>query len=322
MEKENGTLNVIGNIFAFIFGTILALLVVICTTRNFAAKFFTEKEINKIIEKIDVEKLLKDENGNDIKPVANMKEEFVNQGIPKDAVDKVINSNAVREITSGVTKKVVDHVIYNKDVTEDTISEDDIRKLVKSNMGLIKKELEKRDIVESEKITPEVEEKIIKKIETKIPVIKEQINTATEKVIEVVDKVAEENPEVNEVKQEVDNTLNLVRKVFSKEVTYALYISIALLTVLIVLIRFKRFKFLKWFSYVLILSGIMLFGIYIIFPLLSKYISMSPDMFQELLKYIFNSSSNIFLIKSIICLVISIVLIIIYKLLNKKLNKA
>ena len=322
MEKENGTLNVIGNIFAFIFGTILALLVVICTTRNFAAKFFTEKEINKIIEKIDVEKLLKDENGNDIKPVANMKEEFINQGIPKDAVDKVINSNAFREITSGVTKKVVDHVIYNKDVTEDTISEDDIRKLVKSNMGLIKKELEKRDIVESEKITPEVEEKIIKKIETKIPVIKEQINTATEKVIEVVDKVAEENPEVNEVKQEVDNTLNLVRKVFSKEVTYALYISIALLTVLIVLIRFKRFKFLKWFSYVLILSGIMLFGIYIIFPLLSKYISMAPDMFQELLKYIFNSSSNIFLIKSIICLVISIVLIIIYKLLNKKLNKA
>ena len=316
MEKENGTLNVIGNIFAFIFGTILALLVVICTTRNFAAKFFTEKEINKMIEKVDVEKLLKDDNGNDIKPVANMKEEFVNQGIPKDAVDKVINSNAVREITSGVTKKVVDHVIYNKDVTEDTISEDDIRKLVKSNMGLIKKELEKRDIAKSEKITPEVEEKIIQKIETKIPVIKEQINTATEKVIEVVDKVAEENPEVNEVKQEVDKTLNLVRKVFSKEVTYALYISIALLTVLIVLIRFKRFKFLKWFSYVLILSGIMLFGIYIIFPLLSKYISMAPDMFQELLKYIFNSSSNIFLIKSIICLVISIVLIIIYKLLN------
>ena len=141
MEKENGTLNVIGNIFAFIFGTILALLVVICTTRNFAAKFFTEKEINKMIEKVDVEKLLKDDNGNDIKPVANMKEEFVNQGIPKDAVDKVINSNAVREITSGVTKKVVDHVIYNKDVTEDTISEDDIRKLVKINMGLIKKEL-------------------------------------------------------------------------------------------------------------------------------------------------------------------------------------
>ena len=308
-------LNFILNIFLALLTIILSIVLVLFIVRNSSSKLFNEKEIKKIIDNINILDLVKDKDGNDIGPVKEIKDKLVNVGVPDAAIEGFINSSPIKEVVSDITEDAIDIIIYDDKFEFERYSSNDISEFFHENISIIVSEMQKNNVPRSDELTKERQEKILNKMDEELPVLVDKVNMLTEEATDKLETV------IDQLKNSAaygsfNNILNLLRTFFSKKVTYLFLGFIILGLLLIGIIKHKHFEFLTWYSFISLLTSMMLFIIKVLMLKTKSMLIDLPEIFRDLYINISKIVSNSLLIYFVIFFVIGILLIIIRSLIK------
>lgn len=323
----------IGKAFLFIITMLLSIILIIDITvynvRNITENFISEEKIKEEIASINIMDLLKDNEGNEIKEITEIKNSLVSAGMPVETVEEFINSEPIHDITSKVVTDTVNYIFYDKepDIKTDFDSKD-ITNFLRENMSIIATELQERNVPKSELLTEELQEKILTNVEEQIPVIEESLKKITDELIILI-KNTDEYKQVEEYQKKLNEVLSIIQLIYSDKVTNILIITFVVCVVGIIISRLSPYSYLKYLGGVSIIVGCLLFTVNLLIPNLYGYIEEIPYVFQNLVTHILNDSKNLFLNKSIVHFIIGAILIIlniiIYyikeKMEDRKINK-
>lgn len=323
----------IGKAFLFIITMLLSIILIIDITvynvRDITENFISEEKIKEEIASINIMDLLKDNEGNEIKEITEIKNSLVNAGLPVETVEEFINSEPVHDITSKVVTDAVNYIFYDKepDIKTDFDSKD-ITNFLRENMSIIATELQEKNVPKSELLTEELQEKILTNVEEQIPVIEESLKKITDEVTTLI-KNTDEYKQVEEYQKKLNEVLSIIQLIYSDKVTNILIITFVVCVVGIIISRLSPYSYLKYLGGVSIIAGCLLLTVNLLIPNLYVYIEEIPYVFQNLVTNILDDSKNLFLNKSIIHFIIGAILIIlniiIYyikeKMEDRKINK-
>lgn len=323
----------IGKAFLFIITMLLSIILIIDITvynvRDITENFISEEKIKEEIASINIMDLLKDNEGNEIKEITEIKNSLVNAGLPVETVEEFINSEPVHDITSKVVTDAVNYIFYDKepDIKTDFDSKD-ITNFLRENMSIIAEELQERNVPKSELLTEELQEEILTNIEEQIPVIEESLKKITDEVTTLI-KNTDEYGQVEEYQKKLNEVLSIIQLVYSDKITNMLIIIFVVCVVGIIISRLSPYSYLKYLGGVSIIAGCLLFTVNLLIPKLYVYIEEIPYAFQNFVTLILDDSKDLFLNKSIVHFIIGAILIIlniiIYyikeKMEDRKINK-
>ncbi len=218
-------------------------------------------------------------------------DEAESHGIPKTLVDEIFNSKEVKSFLGEAVGNTTDYIVNGK-VTESLTSED-FNKLLDDN---IDKWIEdsNTDISDSKK------EVLVIRIKNESRGIIDNLpNTET------INKTFDEK------------TLNQIRFIFSNKVKVALVILIVTAMTIILLLKRKQNKYLGYIGAIALITGLITVATSFI---INDIVALALNNYN--LSFMTNSFSSIFshqiLITGIVSTVISIIIFIIYGLLNRK----
>lgn len=289
---------------------ILSITGFIYNTRDITKEFISEEQIKKAIDNINILDLLKDENGNELEPIVKVKTELVNAGLPVETVESFINSEPVKQITTDATMLVIDYVFYDKQIETPALDKEQIFSFIKENMTIIVNEMQEHNVPKSELLTLEKQQEVLTKLEEKMPIIEEKINEVTSTLEEKI-KGTDEYKQVEEYKEQMNKTLDIIRFIYGNEVTTIIIVMCLVCIIGIILCSLSFYKYFKWLGISSLLSGTLLYIVSLIIPQLYQYVNDIPYIFQNLFTMILNDSRNLFVSKSIPYFIIGIVLIIV-----------
>ena len=319
-----GLLKVFLGIITFISMIVLTLDLTLYSIRNISEQFLNEKEIRKMVENINIMDLLKDENGNEIKEITEIKNELVSAGIPTETVEEFINSEPVKNLTTNILTTSIDYVVYNKKPETKEINEEEVYNFIEQNIYEVVKVLKENNVPKSEELTDERINEVLVEVKKEVPVIKEQVQELTNQIEEKL-KETEEYKTLEDYKNNLDNALTLIRFIYSDYITNIIITIGIISTVLIILSRFSYYTYLKWVGLSVTLSGIILYITSICINLLTNYKNEIPYVFQNLFDTIINDSKSLFVKEANIYILMGVMLIIanivIYKIKDKKEDK-
>lgn len=323
----------IGKIFLFIITILLSLILILDVTvyniRDITKIFISEEKIKEELASINILDLLKDQNGNEIKEITEIKNTLVSAGIPVETVESFIDSEPIHDITNKVVTDTVNYIFYDKEPEIKTnFDSKEITNFFRENMSIISKELQERNVPKSELLTEELQEKVLTNIEEKIPVIEESLKKITDEVTAIIQNT-DEYKQVEEYQQKLNEVLSTIQLIYSDKVTNILIIIFVVCVVGIILSRFSPYNYLKYLGGVSLIVGTLLLIVSLVIPKLYAYIGQIPYVFQNFVTLILNDSKDLFLNKSIIHFVIGAILIILNiiifyvkeKLEDRKINK-
>lgn len=302
-------------ILAILFTILLSVDIIIFTLRKISEDYISERAIYSFIDNIDINDLLK-ENGKEIEQITVIKQKLVEAGIPEELVTDFVTSEPVKEVISESINQTTQYVLYGKEF-EYELNTDDVYQFIEVNLPIISEELQEKNIPKSEYLTKENQEKILKEVKTITPVIENKINETK--------SILEDKWNNSEYKTKLDKILNIIRKIYSKEVTILL-ISIGIFSLLMIILTRRSFiKSFKWIGFSFLISSLTLFIITKLLPIVINQINEIPEIFEKILEFIKNNisinllnSSVIYLITGILFITISI---IISTIKNKKIKK-
>ena len=125
-------------ILTMIFSIILLADITIYHTRDITSKFISEEQIKKSIDNINILDLLKDENGNELNEITQVKQELVKAGLPVEVVEDFIESEPVKNFTSEVISETVDYIFYEKEPEIiSSFNEEQLFTFLETNMEII-----------------------------------------------------------------------------------------------------------------------------------------------------------------------------------------
>ena len=304
-----GLLKVFLGIITFISMIVLIVDLTVYSVRNISEQFLNEKEIRKMVENINVMDLLKDENGNEIKEVTEIKEQLVSAGIPTETVEEFINSKPVKDLTTNVLTTTIDYVVYDKKPETKEINEEEIYNFIEQNIYEVVRVLKEKNVPKSEELTDERINEVLTKVKEETPIIKEQVQELTNQIEEKI-KETEQYKTLEDYKNNLDNTLTLIRFIYSDYITNII-ITIGIISILlIVLSRFSYYTYLKWIGLSFTISGIILYISSKCIDLLTSYKNEIPYIFQNLFDTIINDSKSLFISKANLYILMGIMLII------------
>lgn len=323
----------IGKAFLFIITILLSIILIIdiavYNVRDITENFISEEKIKEEIANINIMDLLKDNEGNEIKEITEIKNSLVSAGVPVETVESFIDSKPVHDITSKIVTDTVNYIFYDKepDIKTDFDSKD-ITNFLRENMRTISKELQDKNVPKSELLTEESQEKILTNIEEQIPVIEESLKKITDEVTTII-KNTDEYKQVEEYQKKLEEVLSIIQLIYSDKVTNIMIIIFIVCVVGIIISRLSTYSYLKYLGGVSVIVGGLLFTVNLLIPNLYIYIEEIPYVFQNLVTHILDDSKDLFLNKSIIHFIIGAILItlniIIYyikeKMEDRKINK-
>lgn len=304
-----GLLEVFLGIITFISMIVLIVDLTIYSVRNISEQFLNEKEIRKMVENINVLDLLKDEDGNEIKEVTEIKNELINAGIPTETVEEFINSEPVKNLTTDILTTTIDYVVYDKKIETKEISEEEIYNFVEQNIYEVAHVLKEKNVPKSEELTDERINEVLIKVREKTPEIKEKVQEVSNQIEEKI-KETEQYETLEDYKNNLDNALTLIRFIYSDYITNIIIIIGIISIILIVISRFSYYTYLKWVGLSFTISGIILYISSKCIDLLTSYKNEIPYIFQNLFDTIINDSKSLFIGKANIYILIGIMLII------------
>ena len=304
-----GLLKVFLGIITFISMIVLIIDLTIYSVRNISEQFLNEKEIRKMVENINVLDLLKDEDGNEIKEVTEIKNELINAGIPTETVEEFINSEPVKNLTTDILTTTIDYVVYDKKIETKEISEEEIYNFVEQNIYEVAHVLKEKNVPKSEELTDERINEVLIKVREKTPEIKEKVQEVSNQIEEKI-KETEQYETLEDYKNNLDNALTLIRFIYSDYITNIIIIIGIISIILIVISRFSYYTYLKWVGLSFTISGIILYISSKCIDLLTSYKNEIPYIFQNLFDTIINDSKSLFIGKANIYILIGIMLII------------
>lgn len=296
-------------IVAFILTIILSLDIVIYNVRDISSVFISEEEIKKAVSSVNVLDLLKDESGNELKQITELKTELVSAGVPVETVESFINSEPIKEVTTNITNDVVQYIFYGKDIEIPELNQEEIFTFLSDNTKVIVAELQKNNVPKSELLTEEKQTEILNNIKEQMPVIEEKIDS----VITILDekiKQTDEYEKLEEAEQQFNQMLSIVQFIYSDKVTTLIWIIFITCIIGIILCKMSFYSYLKWIGFASILSGSILFIVHLILPKLFNYLNMVPYVFQNLFTLLLNDSISLFLNRAIPYFIIGGILII------------
>ena len=319
----------IGKFFLSIITFVLMiLLTVVIYTGNvllISENYFKEDTIKKIVSSVNVVDLLKDEDGVEIPPVTELKNELVNAGIPVEVFDKIVESDEIQTMMSSLLLTTTDYIIYDKEFNIPKVNSEQIYIFVEENMDDVVRIMQENNVPDSELLTEQKQSEILNTLKTKLPVIEEDVNEML-KEVEVEIKSLDEYQKAQDYKNKLDNGLAIVRFIYSDTVKLILISIIIVLILLIMLSRRSVYRSLKWIGFSLLLAGGLMYMSGLLLPYIKEmFISDIPYVFVNLINTIFDNMDSLFIRNSMICLPIGLVLIvlniIIYSIKEKNENK-
>ncbi|MBR5451754.1 MAG: hypothetical protein IKV36_02030 [Clostridia bacterium] len=258
-------LKIIGNIFGILFSIILSivLLAVIIVSPVFtaASDLVKPETIHTVIKNIDYEKFLVD-NGIDVE---NSMSEY---GIPADAISNIMETEAVGSVVELYVKEV--EAALAGDMDASYLNADAIKQIANENIDdLVNIAFQ---FIPEEQIPQDVPIETVKEdVKTGIT---EYVNTNAEEIVSYL-------PDVKEViVQSVDTqVIETIRYVQNGTLTAAVWITIAVLSLLIYGCRWPRFKGFMWLGVVNLLGTAVTFalGSVLTGPLLEEILASAPE---------------------------------------------
>ena len=304
-----GLLKVFLGIITFISMIVLIIDLTIYSVRNISEQFLNEKEIRKMVENINVLDLLKDEDGKEIKEVTEIKNELINAGIPTETVEEFINSKPVKDLTTNVLTTTIDYVVYDKKPETKEINEEEIYNFIEQNIYEVVRVLKEKNVPKSEELTDERINEVLVEVKKEVPAIKEQVQELTNQIEEKI-KETEQYKTLEDYKKNLDNTLTLIRFIYSDYITNII-ITVGIVSILFIVIsRFSYYTYLKWVGLSFTISGIILYISSRCIDLLIDYKNEIPYVFQNLFDTIINDSKSLFISKANLYILMGIMLII------------
>ena len=319
----------ISKILLFILTIILSIVLItdniVFNVREITSQFISEEQIKKSINSINILDLLKDENGNDIQEITYIKQELVNTGLPVEVVEEFIESEPVKNFTSEIVSASVDYIFYNKQPEIiNSFNADTLYNFVETNMSVIAKELQEKNVPKSELLTEENQQKVLTNMKEVMPVIEENIRKVTTTLEEQI-KGTNEYQDMLEYQRKVEEALNIIRYIYSDTVTTILIVIGVFCIIGIILCSLSFYKYLKTLGIVSLICGTILYVAGIFVDKLNIYVIEIPYIFQDLYNLIVNDSKQMFINSSIPYFIIGVVLIIIniviYFILDKREDK-
>ena len=304
----------ISKILLFILTIILSIVLItdniVFNVRGITSQFISEEQIKKSINNINILDLLKDENGNDIQEITYIKQELVNTGLPVEVVEEFIESEPVKNFTSEIVSASVDYIFYNKQPEIiNSFNADTLYNFVETNMSVIAKELQEKNIPKSELLTEENQQKVLTNMKEVMPVIEENIRKVTTTLEEQI-KGTNEYQEALEYQRKVEELLNIIRYIYSDTVTTILIIIGIICIIGIILCSLSFYKYLKKLGIISLICGSIIYVCGLFIDKLNIYLNEIPYIFQDLFNLIITDSKQLFINTSIPYFIIGTILII------------
>lgn len=259
--------------------------------------YLSEKNIKNMVRDIDVDILLKDDNGEKTDLAKELYNSF--DGISEEGANKILSSKSFKDLVGTYIGSSIESILYDTPVKRITV--DDIIEIIEENSFVMDEVAEQEGYV----LTEQDKEKLIESIR----------NSDLESVLEEQPDIgAELVAEDNEFKEIID----IVKKVYNLK-TILLVVSVIIVLVLIIaLIRFSLYSWMMWLSIPTMISSILI----LVFAIMIKPILGLFSLDVEILTFVTNnilpSLFGKLLISGIIGLVISIGLVIGYSILKRK----
>lgn len=313
------------SVITFVLVIVLTITIYVGNVLLISENYFKEDTIKKIVSSVNIVDLLKDEDGVEIPPVTELKNELVNAGIPVEVFDKIVESDEIQTMMSSLLLTTTDYIIYDKEFNIPKINSDQIYVFVEDNIDDVVRIMQENNVPDSELLTEEKQTQILSTLKTELPVIEEDINEML-KEVEIEIKSLDEYQKAQDYKNKLDNGLAIVRFIYSDTVKLILISIIIVLVLLIMLTRRSIYKSLKWIGFSLLLAGGLMYMSGFLLPYVKEmFISDIPYVFVNLINTIFDNMDSLFIRNSMICLPIGLVLIvlniIIYSIKEKNENK-
>ncbi len=298
-------------VFICVLITILCIFTLsIGTMSLIAKKNLDSKQIKKIIDDNGIDFILESLDKDDKALLDSTKKFLVEVGIPKEAIDDVLNSKGTKNFISTYISNCVSYLLNENE--EIPLTKKDLKELISSNIDVIETSMNKQE--------------------------KEFIDIGKKAIYDYIDKKGDKIiaffPTPKDLLGEIDQSQitvynNLSLKDITEKISFfisnkflltTICISIAAIVVLI-LTNLKRRVWAKYliaigFTY----SAIMLIIKLIIDVAIKLVLSDYNKKTLDVIKYIANNCSNYLWISIISSLIISIILCIIYGLRKKELT--
>ena len=262
------------------------------------SSYFTEENLKKAVSNIDVTheiKKIQNSSGNSNQEISDIIDtaytEAEKHGISEKLVNTIFNSNEVKEFLGGVVGTTTNYIINDKKSKAATSKE--FNTILDENM-----------------------DKWIEESGTKISDTKKDVLLIRMKSISA--GIINNLPNSKTVDQKIsEDTLNKIRFIFSNQVKIALITTILLSLVIIIITKRKQKKYLVYSGSSLLITGLLLIGTsFIITDILTIILTKYNLSFMA--TTLSNGLSHIILINGLVTAVISIVIFIIYGLINKQ----
>lgn len=242
----------------------------------------SKKNIDKIINEINVSDFLIDEDGNYNEIGLKIKEELVKNGLPEEVIIEFINSKVITEFASKYIISIKEYVIDGK--VGNSINSNDIAELLTNNVDNIVEDLRTKKVDGYALLTDEMVEEF-----------KSNINEISEHIDEALPNIKDFDVAFN-----IDIGIKIMYGGF-------IIVMIAFLA-LIFWLNIKNHSFLKWYGLIFIVSSLP----FVILTSFARVIvsQTNLDAFVKLAIVITNKLklySSLTIIMGVLCIVISFI---------------
>ena len=256
-------------ILTFLCMLVVFSIMVIFSIKKASEEFLNEKELQNIVNNIDIMNILI--NTSEFDEINFIKDNFIDSGIEKETINAFITSTPINNYVKESLNKKIDNILNGKD--EKVFTKDSIYNFLELNMSSIVEELQEKNIPKSDMLTKENQEKILNKIKLKLPKIEEKILSIGDKLNSLLNL----NYNIN-----IKDILYFVKLFYINIIDFLLILLFILYVMGIVITRKSFIKSLKWIGLTFISSGIM---IHAINKLLVKVnIELLPDIIIDFIK--------------------------------------
>ena len=248
-------------------------------------KFLNKESMTKVLDKVDVVNIIKNELGTNINEFNIIEDELNKIGISSDGIENFMNSNAVKEYSVNYINKLFYKLENNK--YSYLISEIEMYSLIEDNY-------DKFNINSSIN-----KEEVLNKIENRIPKITSNFN----KIIDKLYKKLENSEFISKYKNIMFMSVNLLDYVYNGFTYFVLFSVLISFISLLLYIGKDIYKSLKWLSIAFIMPSIILF----IISMIANNTNSGSAFINNILTIINNNVIKY----CILCFIISIIFVII-----------
>ena len=136
-------MEIIKKISSYLLIGILVLSAILLTVASLIKWNLKENRIMNYMKENDLSFILKTKDGYTTDLLEDTKTYLEKIGIPKEAIEEVINSNPTKEFVGKYTYKILNYIIYKKGSVQ--ITKEDILDLVKNNFPVVETALKEQN---------------------------------------------------------------------------------------------------------------------------------------------------------------------------------